>query len=270
MTDDRIKSCPFCGSLDLNFVEGSTFRWMVAECQSCGARCGETRVKTLGDQDPDGDKAAALAEWNTRAIEAECRVPEGYVLVPVEPSDSQLDVAVSFALNVRICSDYNWSAYMRDVYARMIAAAPKPEKAEPDCECGAVASEHCPACEPVAQEPTAFLIEGFNGNGKRVAAVIQQNADNARNSASVFAEHYPSVKTSGLYLAPPDQSAEVSMTPAASIFKDEVARLNAEVERLRMGLENCRLLAARHRKEDWALMILGFCAEAGVVGSVTR
>ena len=34
-----------------------------------------------------------------RAIEAECRVPEGYVLVPVEPSDSQLDVAVSFALN---------------------------------------------------------------------------------------------------------------------------------------------------------------------------
>ncbi len=123
---------------------------------------------------------------------------------------------------------------------------------------------------PVAQEPTAFLIEGFDGNGKRVAAVIQQNADNARNSASVFAEHYPSVKTSGLYLAPPDQSAEVSMTPAASIFKDEVARLNAEVERLRMGLENCRLLAARHRKEDWALMILGFCAEAGVVGSVTR
>lgn len=73
-----------------------------------------------------------LPYWRTavdfaRAIEAECRVPEGYVLVPVEPSDSQLDVAVSFALNVRICSDYNWSAYMRDVYARMIAAAPKPD-----------------------------------------------------------------------------------------------------------------------------------------------
>jgi hypothetical protein len=66
-----------------------------------------------------------------RAIEAECRVPDGWQLVPMEPTASQLDVAVSFALNVKLCNDYNWSAYMRDVYARMIAAAPKPEKAEP-------------------------------------------------------------------------------------------------------------------------------------------
>ena len=43
-----------------------------------------------------------------------------------------------------------------------------------------------------------------------------------------------------------------------------------EDEKLRMALENCRLLAARHRKEDWALLILGFCAEGGVVGSVMR
>ncbi len=43
-----------------------------------------------------------------------------------------------------------------------------------------------------------------------------------------------------------------------------------DMERLRFGLENCRLLAARHRKESWALLILGFCAEAGVAGSITR
>jgi len=43
-----------------------------------------------------------------------------------------------------------------------------------------------------------------------------------------------------------------------------------DMEKLRLGLENCRLLAARHRKEDWALLILGFCAEAGVVRSITR
>lgn len=36
-----------------------------------------------------------------------------------------------------------------------------------------------------------------------------------------------------------------------------IARLTAE-------------LAARHRKEDWALLILGFCAEGGVVGSAMR
>jgi len=40
------------------------------------------------------------------------------------------------------------------------------EPAEPDCECGAVASEHCPACEPVAQEPVAFM----NSQGKPVSA----------------------------------------------------------------------------------------------------
>lgn len=56
--------------------------------------------------------------------------------------------------------------------------------------------------------------------------------------------------------------------PAQPDPKDEALRL--EVEKLRFGLENCRLLAARHRKEDWALLVLGFCAEAEVVGSVTR
>jgi hypothetical protein len=44
----------------------------------------------------------------------------------------------------------------------------------------------------------------------------------------------------------------------------------AEVEQIRLGLQNCRLFAARHRNEDWALLILGFCAEAGEVGSITR
>lgn len=43
-----------------------------------------------------------------------------------------------------------------------------------------------------------------------------------------------------------------------------------EIERLRHGLENCRLFAARNRKESWALLILGFCAEAGIVGSIAR
>lgn len=51
---------------------------------------------------------------------------------------------------------------------------------------------------------------------------------------------------------------------------DEHLAMKQEIEKLRLGLENCRLLAARHRKEDWALLILGFCAEAGVVGSITR
>lgn len=43
-----------------------------------------------------------------------------------------------------------------------------------------------------------------------------------------------------------------------------------EIATLKAALENCRLLAARNRQEAWALLILGFCAESGVVGSVTR
>lgn len=39
---------------------------------------------------------------------------------------------------------------------------------------------------------------------------------------------------------------------------DERQAMGTEIEKLRAGLENCRLLAARHRKEDWALLILGF------------
>ena len=42
------------------------------------------------------------------------------------------------------------------------------------------------------------------------------------------------------------------------------------IEQQQMALENCRFLAARHRKEPWALLILGFCAEGGVVGSTTH
>ena len=44
----------------------------------------------------------------------------------------------------------------------------------------------------------------------------------------------------------------------------------AEVQRLRDALENVRLLAARHRKEEWAGHMLRFCADAGVTGSSLR
>lgn len=36
------------------------------------------------------------------------------------------------------------------------------------------------------------------------------------------------------------------------------------------ALENCRLFAARHRKEEWAQTILRFCAEGGATGSPLR
>lgn len=43
-----------------------------------------------------------------------------------------------------------------------------------------------------------------------------------------------------------------------------------EIERLSAALENCRLLAARHRTEGWAKHILRFCEETGIKGSPLR
>ena len=68
--------CPFCGSSDIAFQEGSTFRWIEAMCQNCGATCGETRATTLGEPDEEMDKRLAATEWNRRASPASA--PEGW------------------------------------------------------------------------------------------------------------------------------------------------------------------------------------------------
>lgn len=63
------KPCPFCGHVGITIVEGSTFRWRQAECESCGARCGEVRVRTDPGRPTDWQEHAALAvldAWNTR------------------------------------------------------------------------------------------------------------------------------------------------------------------------------------------------------------
>ena len=45
---------------------------------------------------------------------------EGFVLVPIEPTDEVLDRAVAFVLQVGLSSDYRWTDYMRDLYARFL------------------------------------------------------------------------------------------------------------------------------------------------------
>lgn len=46
--------------------------------------------------------------------------------------------------------------------------------------------------------------------------------------------------------------------------------LEVEAAALKAALENVRLLAAKHRREEWAQTMLRFCADAGVVGSPLR
>lgn len=46
--------------------------------------------------------------------------------------------------------------------------------------------------------------------------------------------------------------------------------MNTDRELMQQALENCRLLAAKHRKEEWAQHILRFCEEAGVRPTALR
>ncbi|MGL5002417.1 MAG: Lar family restriction alleviation protein [Casimicrobium sp.] len=70
MSNIPIKPCPFCGHIGLSFREGSTFRWIVAECGGCGATRGEERVQTSGHGTPEqwrkNAEERAIEEWNKR------------------------------------------------------------------------------------------------------------------------------------------------------------------------------------------------------------
>lgn len=61
--------CPFCGSTSISTYDGSTFRWMYAGCDECGAQAGEVRIDTLGTDREAARSAAqidAITEWNKR------------------------------------------------------------------------------------------------------------------------------------------------------------------------------------------------------------
>jgi len=48
--------------------------------------------------------------------------PEGWQLVPKEPTEEMLDRAVAFALNVSLSDGYRWTDYMRDLWKRFLSA----------------------------------------------------------------------------------------------------------------------------------------------------
>jgi hypothetical protein len=61
------------------------------------------------------------------------------------------------------------------------------------------------------------------------------------------------------------------------VQSDETARLQGECDKITelnhaqwLALENCRLLAGRNRKDEWAQHILRFCADAGNTTNILR
>jgi hypothetical protein len=63
--------------------EGSTFRWLVTECNGCGAQCGEERIDTMTMERGaaiEQAKEAAIGTWNTRvALEQQAEPVETYI-----------------------------------------------------------------------------------------------------------------------------------------------------------------------------------------------
>ena len=66
-------------------------------------------------------------------------------------------------------------------------------------------------------------------------------------------------------------------TEAIAAERAEVVRLSAECDQITelnhaqwLALENVRMLAGKHRKEEWAQHLLRFCNEAGNFGSPLR
>lgn len=68
---DELRECPWCGEkpAGLSICEGSTFRWVIGSCPSCGANPGEIRRDTsISAEDRHiEDEKIAIAAWNTRA-----------------------------------------------------------------------------------------------------------------------------------------------------------------------------------------------------------
>ena len=58
--------CPFCGAEKVSVREGSTYRWVFAECDECGASAGEIRRQYGQGADAPEVIADAIAEWNIR------------------------------------------------------------------------------------------------------------------------------------------------------------------------------------------------------------
>jgi Lar family restriction alleviation protein len=62
--------CPFCGSESIAVVEGTSYRWVTAQCSDCGAQCGEIRRRNGYQPTAETkaqDDAEAIAEWNIRS-----------------------------------------------------------------------------------------------------------------------------------------------------------------------------------------------------------
>ena len=200
-----------------------------------------------------------------------------WVMVPrdlLQRVDAALQRHLDRHAPMRIPVDQTDSDLVQSDVQALISAPAAPQQAEP------VSDEWV----TVPREPTDEMVirgaESLHDNG------IRFETDGSEPQHDLAADTYRKMLDAAPQQAEPvawvrpDQLKQASQgrflcSLGAKQLADDMVPLYlhppaAEVQRLRDALENVRLLAARHRKEEWAGHMLRFCADAGVTGSSLR
>ena len=134
MKDETLLPCPFCGGKAEFDYDDDGINWI--SCSTCG-------VSTDTAYHTDVDARETLRDvWNRRALQSgnsaqPVTVPDGYVLVPVEPTEDMVINGFESEPDEHFSDSSAWEAYNAMsgcqqaahratlCWAAMIAAAPK-------------------------------------------------------------------------------------------------------------------------------------------------
>lgn len=273
----ELLSCPFCGrapKLDEQGVRGfDDSAWTFIRCNSCGIRPqasasvpwrwavqdGWEQRLHIGRTTEEATSLAtqrAIENWNRRAPDAQ---PERIACVCGKPSTPD------------VIHRSGGPCYAREVQPEPAAPTPDTFMGEPvltrwkplnrdDSRLALHQSMHNRSFGNPSDDK--LMLEWLWENGYALCKRVPDEAAPTPQQQALD-RMVENAETLGLYEAAP---TEATLDQMAGKAWDRFQRHTAELQ----ALENCRLYAARHRKEDWAATILRFCADGGATGSPLR
>ncbi|MEG8810588.1 hypothetical protein [Klebsiella variicola] len=160
------------------------------------ARCTDFDEMTL---EMDREEFAALRRKITELKQADISpvIPEGYVMVPKEPTDEMIAAAMNCD-DVLFNSDESFCVQFGNIYEAMLAAAPQSPGSEPAAVPGKwipvserVPDCWCRTCRPVAINDMRFVVCPDCGNKRCPRANDHRNACTGSNEPGQEGSAYP-------------------------------------------------------------------------------